>query len=94
MATPVVLPRANNESVNSHNRDQTLTNNGNTDLSLCFNPGQVAAYIIGYLCKAKTNIKTIEDIVRRVMQSFSDGGERDGTPHHALCSFNVARMLR
>ena len=53
MATPTVLPRRNNSSINSHNRDQSFTNNGNTDLSLCFNPGQVAAYIIGYLCKAK-----------------------------------------
>jgi hypothetical protein len=80
MATPVVLPRRNNESINSHNRDQTLTNNGNTDLSLCFNPGQVAAYIIGYLCKAKTNIKVIEDVIRRVGESFSEDGARDDTP--------------
>ena len=80
MATPVVLPRRNNANINSHNRDQTLTNNGNTDLSLCFNPGQVAAYIIGYLCKAKTNLKAIGDIIHRVMESFADGGSRDDTP--------------
>ena len=80
MATPVVLPRRNNAHLNSHNCDQSMTNNSNTDLSLCFNPGQVAAYIIGHLCKAKTNLKAIEDVISRVMDSFSDGGDRDDTP--------------
>lgn len=73
MASPVVVPRRNNTAINQHNAAETILNEGNTDKQLCLNPGAVAAYLIGYVCKKKVTLKEMTKTVRRVLRSFGDG---------------------
>ena len=49
MAPAHVIGPCNNPSINTHNRDHTLINDGNTDLKHPTNPGAVRIYMIGYL---------------------------------------------
>lgn len=66
-----VIGPANNPSINTHNRDHTLINNGNTDVKHPINPGAVRCYTIGYLCKSYSKLSTIEESVQRVFKSVA-----------------------
>ena len=70
MAPAHVIGPRNNPSINTHNRDQTLLNNGNTDLKHPINPGAVRHYTIGYLCKSHVTLKETEKAVQRVNKSI------------------------
>ena len=80
MITPEVGEPRNHGSINSHNNAETLSNNGNSDHGLTLNPGQVAAYTIGYQCKTNVTVASAEETVRQVRKSFNNDTKDDSIP--------------